>query len=89
MILIMMRTIRSGTTTGLDPEGLAENITYSGNTSFVGFYTLPAVLGTDITQIPVAASLNIYPNPGNNLITIKSAILAGSDYDVLCVCLLT
>lgn len=80
--LMIMGTIRSGTTTGLDPEGLAEDITYSGNTSFVGFYTLPAVLGTDITQIPVAASLNIYPNPGNNLITIKSAILAGSDYDV-------
>lgn len=80
--LLLMGTIRNGTTTSLDPEGQAEDINYSGYNSFVGFYTLPSVLSTNVKKNAPAVSLNIYPNPGNNLITVKSEFLAGSDYEV-------
>lgn len=80
--LLISGFIRNGTTSSLDPAGLAEDITYSGITSFVGLYSLPSVLSTDNAKSPPTVSLKIYPNPANSFISVKSSFLAGSDYEV-------
>jgi len=80
--LLIMGTIKNGTTTSLDPEGLAEDITYMGTNSFVGFYTPPSILSVANPKSPMVTSLKIYPNPSNHFITVKSEFLAGAEYEV-------
>lgn len=80
--LIISGIMRNGTISSLDPSGMAEDITYPGITNFIGFYTLPSVLSNEDKESSPAVAMNIYPNPGNNVITVKSALLAGANYEV-------
>lgn len=69
--LLIDGKIAANTTTSLDPEGVAEEVTYSPGVGFLAMYSLPDFLiGTETPQLKREA-YRLYPNPVSNVLHIE------------------
>lgn len=63
--------IGNNTTTRLDPEGLADEVTYSPATSYVALYSLPDFLVSEKIRPDSNQRIHLFPNPANDRITLQ------------------
>lgn len=79
--LLVSGDIAWGVTTRMDPEGLADEVTYDGITGFIGFYTLPSVLvGVNQKEEARQSHFTIYPNPAKGSIQVRSDLSGNAEY---------
>lgn len=71
--LMISGNIKSGTTTTMDPEGVAASISYDSNRSFVAFYSLPNYLtGVESLAHVKNDRVQLFPNPAKDQITVQT-----------------
>lgn len=72
--LLLAGNIAPGTTTSLDPAGIAEDSLYENNTRFLAFYTLPDIVNSlpKIENNKDFQVFTIFPNPGKKTFTIRA-----------------
>lgn len=82
--LMLAGTIFAGTTTSLDPTGLAVDITYNTNTGFIAFYGLPSVLsdGSSLYEKDKSA-FKLYPNPAKESVRIVTDLNQTAEYRIV------
>ena len=80
--LMISGSIGAGTTTSLDPEGLAEEITYSEGKNFIAFYSVPELLLSEDHINQLESKLKVYPNPARDYISIKSNLPTPASYNI-------
>ena len=78
--LLLAGNIDAGTTTSLDPSGMADNILYENSIRFIAFYTLPAIINDtpEIENNRNFQAFSIFPNP-----SVKTFTIRGNQDDVL------
>lgn len=83
--LMIFGSIHLGTTTSLDPEGQAEEITYSDPQTFLAFYSMPEIL-TNISETEsghLKSSISVYPNPASESVNLKTNLPSDANYQIL------
>lgn len=80
--LMISGSIGAGTTTSLDPEGLAEEFTYSEGKNFIAFYSVPELLLSEDHINQLESKLKVYPNPARDYISIKSNLPMPASYNI-------
>lgn len=83
--LLVTGTLEVGTTTSLDPEGLAEEITYDEDKTFIAFYSMPDVL-TNVSESEsshLEKSFSVFPNPASESVKLKTNLPSEANYKIL------